>query len=158
MLLPRSFYDDILKLNDLTNVYQRNYYNSHFTQIEKVFLSCEKVLGVDNFKFFIDQFVRLAKAESPNLDMYGQDFADYLSSRNELEEMGYIKHLAKLDFFWFEQSSKSIELPFGILDFWGKLINEKELSNIEIDEDIMETISILKDEQGDSYLSASCLK
>ena len=140
--MSNSFYKDILKLDDLNDPYQRNYFYGHFNQLNKVFVATKKLLGEDNFNYFAQLYVKGLKSTQANMDLYGDEFPEFLSKRAELEEMPFLRGIASIDYYWFLMPETSLEVEKGMLDFWGKVINDESLENIELDADEIEIISI----------------
>lgn len=142
MSSSQEFYQDILKLDNLSDPYQRNYFYTHLNQLNKVFLATKALLGEDNFNFFANLYVRSLRSLEANMDCYGREFPDFLSGRDELSEMPYIKSLAEIDFYWFEMPKSSIKVEKGMLKFWGHIVNGYDLGQVEINADSLEEISI----------------
>jgi hypothetical protein len=136
--------------------YRFNYFFGLLNVLENTYTATKLFLEEDNFKFFCKGFIEEVPSLSSNVDDYGKGFSDYLASRKELSDVGFIKHLAALDWFWFYNGAigESIELPKGVLDFWGKITNGEELVDIEIDEEVNECIEVFMDEENNYYMKA----
>jgi hypothetical protein len=155
-----KFSDEILSLDDNEisflkgdyksglAIYKHNYLMSLISVLRNKYSVTLQVLGEDNFKFFARFYIYSNPSTSPNIDDYGIDFDIFLSKRNELDEIGYLKYIARLDLYWFnayENLSSPIELPCGVLDLWGKLKNSQDVKSIEIDEDTVEKITVVSE-------------
>jgi len=146
--MSKSFYSEILKLDNLDNPYQRNYFYAHFNQLGKVFVATKKILGENNFNYFASLYVREINSKYANMDLYGHDFSNFLDSREELSDMPYLKGVSSIDYYWFVMPSHSLSLERGMLNFWGLIINDGDLSQVELDGDHLEEVSIIQDETG----------
>lgn len=145
MSSAKDFYTEILKLENLSDPYQRNYFYGHLGQLNKVFVVTRSILGEDNFNFFANLYVRSLNSTEPNMDSYGRSFPEFLSKREELEQMPYLRGLASIDFFWYEMPEKGIRVEKGMLHFWGLVANGEDLSSVEIDGENTELISIVQE-------------
>lgn len=124
-------------------IYQNNYLFSLLDTLKNKYQIVLKLLGDENFNFFAREYIYLTPSKNSNIDQYGSSFGEFLESKKELSEMGYIKYIAELDNYWFqlyEGSDATIELPIGVLKLWGKLKNDEELDGIEIDEEKCEVV------------------
>jgi hypothetical protein len=134
---------------DGLNIYKQNYLMSLISVLKNKYPVTLQVLGEDNFNYFTREYIYKTPSSSPNIDEYGICFNEYLGNRTELEEIGYLKYIALLDLYWFnayDNMQSSIQLPRGILSLWGGLKNELDISNIEIDEEISEQITLVTQE------------
>jgi len=150
--------ENLFKNNTNKNLsaYRHNYLFGLIGVLENFYVSTKLFLEEDNFKFFCKEYIEATPSQSPNLDDYGKGFSTFLESRSELSDVGFIKHLAALDWFWFSQGrvGATIELPSGILDFWGKITNQEELVDVSIDEDIIEEIEICIDDENNYFMKS----
>ena len=160
ILSPGNLYNtSIFKDKPLNGLkaYQDNYLHSLIDSLKGKFEVTEKILGRKNFSFFCRSFVYESPSHSQNLDDYGEGLPNFLSQKKELEEIGYIKYLAKLDWFWFhsEQNlNKELLLPKGILGLWGKIKNSQDIGEIVLEES---NEAIRFQEDGQSLFSHSFL-
>ena len=134
-------------------IYQKNYLINLVDSLLHKFCSTVKLLGQNNFKFFAKSFVLANPSLSANIDDYGLGFPEFLGSREELVDISYVEHLARLDGFYFSahQNGEYIVLPKGILEIWDMLTHDKEPKPVEID-DSMEKIILNIGPSGTSLL------
>lgn len=133
---------EVLEESSSANIqfYQNNFLYNHLDHLESAFKASKIVLGEKNFQYFARLFLMSSPPRVTDVNQYGEGLSVFLGSRDELSEIGYLTHIAKLDWFWFTQSESEIALPKGIFKLWNALLDGDDLSGIEIDESEMENI------------------
>lgn len=112
-----------------------------FREMKDKYQVCYKLFGELNFKILVFEYMRNIPFERDN---YGHLFGEFLGQIPSLQQMRYIKWIAKLDWFWFADDKDSIKLPKGTLTSWGNLQKGEDHIEIEIDESIMEKLVVKK--------------
>jgi hypothetical protein len=133
---------DVITSNSIDNLfaYKSNFFQGHINHLSNVYPCCEIVLGENNFKYFMSQYMTIRPPSNENLNEFGDDLFSFFESRSELTEIQYITFIAKLEWAIFDQNDEEIILPRGIYELWSALLNNEDPSNIEIDENIEEKI------------------
>ena len=105
-----------------------------------------QLLGDNNFKTLVFDFIQTNPIQSAKSEKFGQNFPDFLGSIPQMKSFYFIKYIAMLDWFWFITDSPraTIQLPKGTLKSWGSVARGEDAINIEIDESEVETLSIKK--------------
>lgn len=134
--------DDIFTKETSSNIaiYKNNYLQGHLKHLKSVYPVCSKILGENNFNFFMSQYLSLVPPSSENLNEYGQVVDEFLSKREELGDLFYITYIATLEWTIYEQVKSEIKLPNGIHSLWSAITNDLSTENIEIDENESELI------------------
>ena len=122
------------------DIYQNNYLKGHLSHLRNVYSACYKVLGENNFNFFMSTFLSEFPPQSENLNDYGKRVSHFLQQRSELSELPYLEHLAKLEWVIFEEVEHEVMLPKGIHELWRAISDDRETNEIEIDENKLEKI------------------
>ena len=115
-------------------IYQKHYILNLVESLQSKFIATVKLLGEGNFKFFAKGYVLSTPSESPNIDDYGKSLPEFLGEQIELANIGYIKDLAKLDWFYFvaHENGEFVVLPKGILEVWDLLAHDKKARPVEV--------------------------
>lgn len=139
---------------DRIKVYQRNYLYSLIDCLSGKYTAVEKVIGEHNFRFLARTYILASPSTSTNLDDYGYSFAEFLESRPEVAEMFYLGPLARIDRFWFDSFDfpEPIGVMAGSLHLWQLIQMDAEIDNIELDPDVLEYVSVGKNDKGEFYL------
>ena len=129
---------------DGLDIYRKNYLFSLISSLKNKYPSILKILGSRNFNYFAKIFIYAHPSTSPNIDNYGNGLGQFLGKRKELNDLGYLEELAKLDIFWFQAvEDSSLELSKGVLSLW-KSLQQGVSEEVLIDEEERETIQIVK--------------
>jgi hypothetical protein len=104
------------------------------------------LVGYENFKILTVKYMQLNPAHTINGIHYGKSFPEFLMNIKELENLGYIGYIAKLDWYWIQETTESDELllPQGTLSAWSSLLKDSSDINIELDMNEVERIKIQK--------------
>jgi hypothetical protein len=105
-----------------------------------------KLFGEKNFTIISFEYFKYNPIQSSSSVNYGKTFSDFLGSVEELNDIRYVRWIAKLDWFWFTQTdySGSVNLPKGTLHSWGNIYKDQNQIDINIDECIIEKLQIKK--------------
>ncbi len=122
------------------DIYQNNYLKGHLGHLATVYPVCLEILGMNNFNFFMSNYLHNNPPKSENLNGYGDEVFEFLMGREELEEISYIQFIAKLEWVVWDQVESEITLPSGIHALWNAISRGESTENIEIDENKLENI------------------
>ena len=112
-----------------------------FREMKDKYQVCFKLFGENNFKILVFEYLRNIAYTDVG---YGHLFPEFLGNIKAMESLRFVKWIAKLDWFWFADDKRSIQLPKGTLHSWGNLQKDQEDIEIEIDESIMERLVVKK--------------
>ncbi len=121
--------------------FQDDFFIKVFIEMKEKFQVSFKFIGEENFKILVYEYLRNVPYQN---DDYGHLFPEFIGQIPVLEQMRYLKWIAKLDWFWFADNKESITLPKGTLNSWGNLQRDEEQIQIEIDESVMERLVVKK--------------
>ena len=130
--------------------YQVNYLYNHLDSLQNKFRACELFLSANNFKFFARQFLLENPPSTPNIDLFGLTFPEFLETRKELEEYAYIGDIARIDLLWSGLKKQQITAK-GVLSLWQDLIEDRGNDDIEIDTQLSVKVKLVHD-NGETYL------
>lgn len=119
-----------------TNIkaYRHNYLFGLLTVLQRRYPSVEKVLQPANFRFFAREFIRTYPSTVNNIDNYGENFADFLQERTELQELPYLCDLARLDDVRYRQDPQyQVAISHGSAELWEKLQTDTQPKALTID-------------------------
>lgn len=140
-------YDVFLQTSDEG---QEKFNNEKFIDVFRILKNKHQIIyklfGDLNFKILAYEYFLYNPVQSSTQDKYGKNFSEFLGSLEQLEELNYIKWLAKLDWFWFNERNHndSIALPKGTLSSWGNIHKDEHFISIAVDESIIENVVIKK--------------
>lgn len=136
-------FDAIFKndIEDDPRFHAEDFLNVYYEMRDKFQVSA-KLFGEANFKILIFEYLRLNPKH--NRINYGEGFPDFIGNISALQQMRFIKWIAKLDWFWFADDKEAIQLPKGTLRSWGNLQRDEDQIEIAIDESIMESLAVEK--------------
>jgi len=120
-------------------IYRKNLIFGFLQTLQGIFPATEVVLCVDNFKFFVREYIYKYPSTSHDLSNYGEEFPFFLSTRTEVSHWPWLRDLAALEWYWaklgLSQPSSEVtgvrvhpgvillEVGFDVLAFW-KLFDE----------------------------------
>ncbi|WP_207912356.1 putative DNA-binding domain-containing protein [Pseudobacteriovorax antillogorgiicola] len=115
--------------------YIQNYLFNHLDALKEAFPATYRFLGENNFKYFGRLYLLDNPPGKANIDLYGEDFPEFLGKQDEFREMVYLKDIAAIDYLWFLQNTEeaTVRVADGTLNLWRGLVDEVELEEIEID-------------------------
>jgi hypothetical protein len=122
------------------DIYKNNFLKGHLNHLKTVYPVCLKILGENNFNFFMSQYLFMNPPSSENLNDYGEEIDQFFKNREELSEMPYLIYISKLEWSVWTQADREIILPKGIHELWHAIVNDLSTENIEIDENELEKI------------------
>ena len=139
------------------SVYQNNYFYGHLDVLRSKFPILEKFVGTENRDYFFKMFIDHHPPSRPNVDDYGEGFSGFIKEREELSEIEVLPFLLEIDWLWFGiySEGESLSLPYGFLSLWSKISNDEEPEGLEIDDEILEKITIIKNESDELILVGS---
>lgn len=136
-------------------IYQFNYQMTHILQIKYVYECIQKVIGPQNLSYFALKYLQQYPPKAPNLDLYGDQFPEFLKSKEiqaELKILPYLPDLAALDWMFYNESSNDmdsgkaqpagIQVAKGTLKLWGAIRNGEPTEGVEIDLDLYELVML----------------
>lgn len=81
-------------------IYGRNYLEGHIGALADTFGTVRAVIGLDCLRSLAKQYVVQAHSVSGDLNDYGLDFPDFLSTSQISETLPYLGDVARLDWAW----------------------------------------------------------
>lgn len=86
------------------NIYRNNYRGALTNTLELVYPECRKIVGDACFNGLAIHYVRNHASTNPDLNQYGDQFADFLRqhiiTQLAFAELPYLADLAQLEFYW----------------------------------------------------------
>ncbi|OUR99660.1 hypothetical protein A9Q84_01155 [Halobacteriovorax marinus] len=134
---------EVLKDTTSSNMkyYKNNYLYNHLDHLGNAYKAVKVILGEGNFQYFARLFLLSTPPKMTDMNQYGAGFSEFLGERAELENIQYLFQIARLDWFWFAQTEDEISIPQGIYQLWNAFLDGSDISEIEVDETIIEKIS-----------------
>lgn len=133
--------------------YRQNHIFAHIKRLESTFTSVRRVTGERNFKFFALRHLNSFPSRSENLDDFGAEFWITLEASKEIESMGYLSGLAKLDWFYYQgREGQVLEVHSGTFDLWSKVLLEQDFTGYQVFADQFEKVA-LEIENDERYLT-----
>lgn len=102
-------------------VYRRNLGGVLVRALETAYPACVRVLGERCFRPVARDFVATHPSEGPDLNLYGEGFADfvdgYTAAGQPLQEVPYLGDLARLEWLWQRAAYAPPPIPFPFQAF-----------------------------------------
>lgn len=139
----KSRHFDSLFKKDITHDprFEDEFFLKVFREMKDKFQVSFGLFGESNFKILVYEYMRNIPYHEED---YGHLFPEFLGNIKALNALRFVKWIAKLDWFWFADDAKSIQLPKGTLYSWSNLLKDQEDIDIQIDESIMEKLVVKK--------------
>lgn len=93
---------ELIKGREINNssrikIYQDNVLITLYNTLKNCFPSVCNLVDEQFFKYAVNEYIKVNKPKSGNLDDYGDNFADFLANMKELKDFPYIEDVAKLE-------------------------------------------------------------
>lgn len=116
-----------------------------FESLKDTYASIYKLVGEENFKILTVKYMQLNPAHTINGTHYGKSFPEFLLNIKELEAYSYIAYLARVDWYWKQETidSDALILPKGSLESWYSSLADDKNIEIDLNTEITEEIKIV---------------
>ena len=134
-------------------VYRHNWLFGLLTALQRRYPSVEKILQPDNFKFFAKEFIFVYPSRVSNIDDYGENFADFLQPRPELQTLPYVGDLARLDDVYYRHDPHyHVQVSHGSVQLWQNIQTDTTPQTLSINPAQQQRISCSTDHDGNFCL------
>ena len=130
-------------------VYRHNWLFGLLAALQRRYPTVGKVLQPDNFKFLAREFIYQHPSTVSNIDDYGENFADFLRQRQELQALPYLCDLAQLDDVYFRHDQHyHVHVSRGIVQLWENIHAGTTSTTLSIDPHQPQHVSCVSDADG----------
>ena len=97
MITPFIKNTDSISTGERIAVYQNNYRHNLTNILTQTYPVILKLIGQDCFASVISQFIKIYPPKCANLNVYGGDFSDFVSTLDILKPLHYLPDMARLE-------------------------------------------------------------
>lgn len=132
--------------------YGRNYMFNHLDHLADCFPLVKSILGDSNFKFFAHRYLLSHPPEKANIELWGDQFSNFLKNRNELVDQPLIADYGSLEWMWHQRfcNPDPIRMRQGVLENWKKFQEDETFYPFELSSQRM--IQIALEKEGNEFL------
>src|SRR5437016_170808 len=78
-------------------IYRRNLIFGLISAMKETYVFCRVLLGEKNFNFFCRDYIYQYPSHDTDLIQYGEKFGEFLSDREEIQDLAFIADVARLE-------------------------------------------------------------
>ncbi len=82
------------------DIYRNNYRGGLASCLRSSYTNLEKVIGEDGFNIISKRFVRENPPQASNINLYGEEFSEFLMTESQLKDHPYLKDFTQFEWVW----------------------------------------------------------
>jgi hypothetical protein len=97
---------------DQLSLYQTNIIATLQKALKAIYPTCLKLVGKDFFIRMMSAYIEVTPSISPDLNLYGESFADFIQQFEPANTLPYLSDVARLEWAWHSVYTSPDHLPF----------------------------------------------